>query len=72
MNSSNKKSTKQRHLVSGTIIAKLANLSPLTLGRWRCEKRHFPYYIIGGAVKYDLDEITGIIESGRIDVGSLK
>ncbi len=53
-------------------IAQMFGFSPNTLDRWRCEKRNFPYYVIGGAVRYNIEEVQAIVRNGRIDAGSVK
>ena len=62
----------KKQLVSANVVAEYANLSHLTLGRWRSEKINFPYFLVGGAVKYDLNEIIEIIDGGRVNVGGVK
>ena len=63
---------KTHRYVSCEYIAEFLGLSTKTLDRWRSEKRNFPYYHVGGAVRYDIDEVLEIIQSGRIEAGLLK
>lgn len=53
-------------------IAKMFGFSPNTLDRWRCEKRNFPYYIIGGAVRYNIKEVQAIVQGGRVSAGGIQ
>ena len=53
-------------------IAKMFGFSPKTLDRWRCEKRNFPYYIIGGAVRYNIEEVRAIVQGGRVNAGGVR
>ena len=45
--------------------AEYLNLAVSTLRRWRWAGRGVPFIKIGGAVRYDLQDLDGYIEAGR-------
>ena len=53
-------------LVNEIEAARILDLSPLTLRRWRwAGKPNLPFHKIGGAVRYDPADLTAFIEAGR-------
>lgn len=53
-------------LVNEIEAARILDLSPLTLRRWRwAGKPNLPFHKIGAAVRYDPADLTAFIEAGR-------
>jgi hypothetical protein len=56
-----------KKLVKTKEAAKVVGLAESTLVVDRCTRRiNIPYYKIGGAVRYDLDELRAFVESRRV------
>ncbi len=52
-------------LVDEIEAARILDLSPLTLRRWRWAGKGPRFVKIGAAVRYDLADLTATIEAGR-------
>ena len=52
-------------LVNEIEAARILDLSPLTLRRWRWAGKGPRFVKIGAAVRYDLADLTTFIEAGR-------
>ena len=53
-------------LLTETIAAQMLKLQPRTLSRWRFEGKGPAYYKIGGAIRYQLDDLSKFALSGRV------
>ncbi len=51
-------------------VSRITGIATTTLARWRCQKKHFSYYKIGGAVRYRRSEILAYAENHRVSVSA--
>lgn len=57
----------QHKLISLTEAAEMLGLTPKTLRNWKSDNElPFPYYKIGGRVKFKLSELEQYVENNRI------
>lgn len=61
-----------QRFISENTLAEITGTNPATLKLDRYAGRGFPYYRIGGAVRYDIDEVLKIIESNRVETRPVK